>query len=74
MAGMSENTHRTRQPDGPEMPLLKRLREELKQDDADLRAILTQVVDVLIHNEAGETIYDPFAGQSFYPIKDNVKG
>lgn len=70
MAGMSEKeAGYTQMPDGAEMQILQKLGEDLKRDDADLRAILAQVVEVLIRKETGERFYDPFAGQTFFPVE-----
>ncbi|MNS21296.1 hypothetical protein D3C72_530570 [compost metagenome] len=50
-------------------PLLERLREELRREDADIRSILSEVVEVLIRKETGEEVYDPFAGQSLHSVE-----
>lgn len=67
----ASNSLYVKMPDGVEMPLLERLREELRREDADIRSILSQVVEVLIRKETGEEVYDPFAGQSLYPVRND---
>ncbi|MNE46648.1 hypothetical protein D3C77_347070 [compost metagenome] len=56
------------------MPLLQQLREELRHEDADLCAILTNVVDVLIRKEASEESYEPFARETLYSLRDEAAG